>query len=347
MKTVRGVSLVLALALMLTLVSCGNNANTPDSSGNNSSPKTEVKVMKVTNAVAEDHPFNIALQDFKAEIEEKTGGAILVDIYPNAQLADDVGGIDQCKMGAVQCHVAMGQIGTFKEAGTAYGCLEDLPFLFSNLEEARAAYDGKLGQVLADHYLESAGVITLTHLESGFRHFTNNVRPIYTPEDLAGIKFRVASSEIRTETFKTLGSSPIFIALNELFTALQQGTVSGQENPLSMIQAQQFYEVQRYLSLTGHIYSCGLMMINPDFYNGLTAEQQEIVQTAATNLSHKIRELNEENDKIVLEFLEEQGMEINNADVDAFREAVQPVLTYYTDKYGADAEMLLEAALNP
>lgn len=333
-KLNRIISILVLVAMVFALTACGSSG----------SAKDDVIVMKLSNGVADDHPLNIALKDFKATIEEKTNGAIRVDIYSNAQLADDAGGIDQCKQGAVQCHVAMGQISTFTEAGTAFGCLEDLPFLFADYAEARAAYDGKLGEVLAEHYAETAGVTTLGYFESGFRHMTNNVRPINVPEDLDGIKFRVASSEIRTETFKTLGSSPIVIALSELFTALQQGTVDGQENPLSMIKSQKFYEVQKYLSLTGHIYSCGVMMVNPDFFNSLTAEQQQIIQEAATAASQKIREINDENEKVILEELAATGIAVNNADVEAFREAVKPVLKYYTDKYGADAEMLLEAA---
>lgn len=351
-KSVRVLSLLLAGVMTLSLAACGGGATKPAESAANSQtaaqPSAEAKTMKISHNQAESHPVHQACLQFKEEVESKTNGSVIVDIYPNGQLADDVTGIDQVKLGSIQGAVAMGAVGTFVDAGTAYGSVEELPFLFSSYEEARAAWDGKLGQLMTERAEASSGVKVINYWENGFRNMTNNIRPITKPEDLEGIKFRVASSEIRTKTFETLNSAPITIAFTELFTALQQGTVDGQENPLAIITSSQFYEVQKYLSLSRHIYNTATFIVNPTFWSGLSTEEQEIIEAAAASASQKCRDLDDEAEKEAVEFLKGEGMEVTEEiDTAAFVEAVQPVWTYYTDTYGEEAAALIEAAQNP
>lgn len=348
-KSARVLSLLFTGAMILSLAACGGGGTKPAGSTNTpgvQEPAT-AKIMKISHNQAESHPVHQACLQFKEEVEAKTNGSIVVDIYPNGQLADDVTGIDQVKLGSIQGAVAMGAIGTFVDAGTAYGSVEELPFLFSDYKEARAAWDGKLGELMTERAEATSGVKVINYWENGFRNMTNNVRPITKPEDLAGIKFRVASSEIRTKTFETLNSAPITIAFTELFTALQQGTVDGQENPLAIITSSQFYEVQKYLSLSRHIYNTATFIVNPTFWEGLSAEEQEAIETAAANASVKCRELDDQAEEAAIELLEEEGMEVSEIDAAAFVEAVQPVWTYYTDTYGDEAVALIEAAQNP
>lgn len=342
--------LVLSTAMTVSLAGCGG---TTQSTGTAESEKEEssaqqaetktAKTIKIAHNQADTHPVQLALLQFKEEVEAGTDGSITVEIYPSGQLADDTTAIDQVKLGSIQGAVVMGSVGTFTDAGTAYGCIEELPFLFSDYEEARAAWDGALGEEMTQR-AETQGLKVINYWENGFRNMTNNIRPIYVPEDMKGIKFRVATSEIRTKTFETLNASAIPIAFTELFTALQQNTVDGQENPLSIIQTSQFYEVQKYLSLSRHIYNTAAFIINPAFWEGLTEDEQNVIMEAAERAKEYDRELDDENEETAIDLLEEKGMEINEIDVAAFQEAVQPVWDYYVDTYGDDAQKLLEAA---
>lgn len=337
-------ALSLAAAMILSLVGCGGNTST----GSTSTGQTggESKTMKIAHNQAESHPVHQALLQFKDEVESATNGSIIVDIYPNGQLADDTTGIDQVKLGSIQASVAMASIGTFNDAGTAYGCVEELPFLFADSEEARAAWDGALGDLMTAR-AETQGLKVINYWENGFRNMTNNIRPIVTPEDMKGIKFRVATSEIRSKTFEELNASAITIAFSELFTALQQGTVDGQENPLSIIQSSQFYEVQKYLSLSHHIYNTATFIMNPAFWESLTEEEQSVITTAAENAKETCRVKNDEFEASAIDELKAEGMEVNEIDMEAFVEAVQPVWAYYTDTYGEEAQALIDAAQNP
>lgn len=173
---------------------------------------------------------------------------------------------------------------------------------------------------------------------------TNNTRPIVKPEDMAGIKFRIAPTDIRRLTFEKLNAVAIPMAFAELFTALQQGTVDGQENPLSIIETSKFYEVQKYLSMSRHIYNTASFCVNPDWFATLTEEEQEIIKEAAYKAREYCRQLNDENEANALERLAANGMEINEIDYDAFVAGVQPVWDYFIENYGDD---LIKLAQNP
>lgn len=353
MKQIKKVlACILAMAIVVSMAACAQpaeapavEAETPEAATEEAAP-ADAKVMKIAHNQPETHPVHQGLLAFKEEVEKNTNGAIVVDIYPSGQLADDLAGIDQAKLGSIQAVLPTAAISTYLGTGTAFGSIEELPFLFADYDAARAAWDGKLGELSAK-FTEDQGLITLAFFENGFRNMTNNVHPITTPADLKGLKFRVATSEIRTKTFETLGSAPITIAFTELYTALQQGTVDGQENPLAIINTSKFYEVQKYLSITHHIYNTAQLAVNADFFNGLTAEQQEILKAAAKTGSQKCRELNDELETSTLDLLKENKMEINDADIAAFKEAVQPVWQWYQDTYGEEATALIEAAQNP
>lgn len=304
------------------------------------------KVIKIAHNQAETHPVQLGLLKFKQIVEEKTQNAVEVHLYPNGQLADDATGIDQVKLGTIQAAVIMGSIGTFSDAGTAYGNIEELPFMFSDTASARKAWDGKLGELMTKR-AESQGLKVMNYWENGFRNFTNNVRPIVVPKDMSGIKFRVASSEIRTRTFNELGASAITIAFSELFTALQQGTVDGQENPLSIIQTSQFYEVQKYLSLSRHIYNTATFIMNQRFWNELTDEQKGIITAAAEEAKLLCRAEQDKFEASVLKTLEDDGMVVNEINTQEFVDAVQPVWDYFIKTYGDDAKALVDAARNP
>ena len=209
--------------------------------------------------------------------------------------------------------------------------------MYPDVEHARAAFDGAYGDYVKENWIEPTGLKVLCFWESGFRHFTNNVRPIYTPDDMKDIKFRSAQSEIRVKMFEALGASATIINFSELYTALQQHTVDGQENPLSIITANGFYDVQKYLSLSGHFYSTALFIVNPDFWGSLPAEYQEIIQAAAEECRDYDRQLSSESEADMIQTCKDHGMEVNEIDADAFKAAMDEVWKLYTDKFGTDA----------
>ena len=331
-------ALVLAAAMALSMVACsGSEPSTEGGDG-----EVTVKTFKISNNQQPDHPVNVALQQFKKNVEERTNGSVIIDLYPAGALADDVTALDQVALGTIEGAVVMNSpnilvVGT----GNGLGYIEELPFLFADAKAARAAYDGELGQEFKDMTIEH-GILTVNFWENGFRHFTNSKNPIYTPEDMQGIKFRIANSDIRQQTFDTLGAAAIPMNFTELFTALQQGTVQGQENPLAIIKTSRFYEVQEYLSLSRHIYNTATFMVNPAAYDALTDEEEAIFNEEADKARDYMRQLNDEFEATTIEFLEEQGMEVNEIDTQAFIDAVQPVWDSFEENYGRD---LIDIAL--
>lgn len=338
-------ALLLVVAMVMAMISgCSSPKKSSELSGSTTGNASEAKTLKISHNQAEKHPVHMALLSFKEKVEEQSNGSIKVDIYPNGQLADDATGIDQVKLGSIQGALLMCAPGTYISGGTAYGSIEEIPFLFADAIQARAAYDGEFGDaIIAD--AESHGLKVINFWENGFRNITNNTRPIVVPKDMTGIKFRVASSEIRKITFESLGASAIVMAFGELFTGLQQGTVDGQENPLSIIETAQFYEVQKYLSLSRHIYNTATFIVNPGFWNSLTDEEKNIVQSAADESRDYMRQLNDEFETTAIDRLKSHGMEINEIDTNSFKEEVQPAWDYFKEQYGDEATKLINLAI--
>lgn len=323
----------LFLVPVLLLTACAGGGSSPPS-------KVETKIMRVSNNQPTIHPLNVALESFKKEVEAKTNGAITVSVFPNSSLGDDTTNIDQVQLGAIESAFTMGSLSTLV-IGTKdpRAVFEELPFLFADSQAARKAWDGALGEQFTELATEK-GLKVLCYWENGFRNFTNNIRPIITPKDMKGIKFRIANSEMRKIIFKALNATAIPMAFAELFTALQQGTIDGQENPLSIIETSKFYDVQKYLSLSRYIYNTATFYVNPAWFKSLTAEQQTIIQKASENARDYMRQLNDEFEATSLKDLADKGMKINEIDHKAFVSAVQPVYDYYISNYPGGQELI-------
>ncbi|CAN5811265.1 DctP family TRAP transporter solute-binding subunit [soil metagenome] len=219
----------------------------------------------------------------------------------------------------------------------------DMPFLFADRETVARLLDGEIGDELRRSMREAADLEVLAFGELGFRHITNNVRPIVTPEDMSGIQIRVPSSAARILSFTTLGAQPISMNFGELYLALQQGTVDGQENPLVTIKNRSFFEVQDYLSLTSHVYSPVTLVMNGAAFDALSEEEREAVMAAAQEAAEFTRQLGEEADGSLLGELGE-SMEINEIDLAAFQEASVPIWQEVGEMAGGDfAAMVIEA----
>jgi tripartite ATP-independent transporter DctP family solute receptor len=220
----------------------------------------------------------------------------------------------------------------------------DLPFLFNNNEAAYRALDGELGQeLMAD--LENNGIKGLVFGENGFRHVSNNEGPIETPEDMQGLKMRTLESPLHTDTFNAFGANASPFAFGELYTALQQGTYDAMDCPISLYYTNKFYEVQDYLTLTGHVYAATALLVNDDFYNSLPEDLQELLMEASEEFRTEQRELAQQQDTEFLDLLKEEGMQVNDLTTEqrnAFREAAEPVYAKYEGQIGKE---LIDQAL--
>ncbi len=289
--------------------------------------------IKIPHAMASTHPIQKMLDAFKEDIETKSQGKIKIELYSDAVLGDDSSLLDQIRMGTLDAAVVTGGPSWF-QGSDPRGAIEELPFLFSSAAEARAAYGGAFGEYIAKEIMEPFDVHVVCFLESGFRHFSSNIRPIVLPTDMAGQKFRIAPSTLRLKTFEALNASAISMSFSELYTALQQGTVDAQENPLTMIIAGKLYEVQKYVSLSGHIWNTAFLGFNQKFWNTLSEAEQKLFTDAAVAAREKLYQMDDEEWANAVAFLEQQGIAVNEVDHDAFVEAVQPVWDYFRENCG-------------
>ncbi len=290
----------------------------------------------------EEQSSHVAAVDFKEKLESESDGRIKVELYPNGQLyGSDREAIEAVQLGNIEMTIpAVAAMASFNEKFQVF----DLPFLFNNNEAAYKALDGELGQeLMAD--LESNGLKGLVFGENGFRHVSNNEGPIEKPEDMEGLKMRTLESPLHTDTFNAFGANASPFAFGELYTALQQGTYDAMDCPISLYYTNKFYEVQDYLTLTGHVYAATSLLMNDDFYNDLPEDLQELLMEASEEFRDQQRELAQQQDTEFMDQLVAEGMQINDLtdeQRDAFREAAAPVYEKYEGQIGKD---LIDRAL--
>ena len=295
-------------------------------------PAAPSVTIRVGHVLAPDHPYQLGLEDFGRRVSEKTNGNVTVEVFHSSQLGNERDLIEGLQLGTVEmCIVSTAPLSSF----TTQFMVFDLPFIFSETVKTREILDSSIGQNILDT-LDEQGIVGLCYFENGFRNITNNVRPITKPEDLQGLKIRTMESPIHMASFRAMGADPTPMALGELFTALQQHTVDGQENPLAIINTSKFYEVQEYLSLTEHFYAPAPLLIAKSFFDGLDAATQNAIREAALESRDYERGLLDEMNTKLKDELEAAGMEVNTVDKQVFIDAVQSVYTEYEGQIGAD-----------
>jgi tripartite ATP-independent transporter DctP family solute receptor len=282
----------------------------------------------------ESHGQFISLNEkFKVDVEKKTNGRVVVEIYPNAQLGSDRQAIEGVSIGTIEMSAS---------GGSALLPLDDqlkimdLPFLFKSSEIAHQAYDQFLTKEF-NKILEPHDLIILYAAELGFRHITNNRQPIHKPDDLKGLKIRTMENPLHVESFKLLGSNPTPVAFSELYTALQQGTVDAQENPISVISTGKFYEVQKYLSLTGHIYSPTVLLVNKTYWESLPEDIRSILSEILKETQAFERDVLVKQNIAAVDELRGKGVQVNDLSPEekqAFFDRCKPVYDAYVKKYG-------------
>jgi len=261
---------------------------------------------------------NIAADKFKELVEARSGGEIEVKIHHSASLGSETEILQQIQMNTIQMGIiTTGPFDTFDPLARVI----DYPFLFSSNEQADQILDGPLGQEILTS-LESSGFKGLAFSENGFRHLTNNVRPVKTADDVKGIKIRVMESALHKAIWQALGANPTPMPW-PIYTELEQGVIDAQENPLWVAEVYKMYEVQKYMTLTRHVYSGHIDVASLQWWNTLDPKTQEMIQTAMVEAAKFQRKDNREKDAARLVLLKEKGMQIEEApDVASFRAKV-------------------------
>lgn len=289
--------------------------------------------LKLGHAINEKDVFHEAALKFKEQVEAETNGEITVTIYPNAKLGDERNLLESLKMGTVDMGIITG--GPVVNFLPAFGVL-DLPFLFRDAQHAYAVLDGPIGKGFFEG-MEKIGWKGLAYGERGFRNLTNNKKAVAVPEDIGGLKIRVMQNPIYIDAFKALGANAVPMAWVETLTALQQGTIDGQENPLNVIVSYNINEANKFLSMTRHAYSPNVILMSLRTWKKLSADQQKIVERAAQAAAEHNREIDNKMEAQWLQELKDRGMEVvETPDLGRFREAVKSVYEKYEAQFGRE-----------
>ncbi|MHB1124613.1 MAG: TRAP transporter substrate-binding protein [Ramlibacter sp.] len=288
-------------------------------------------VMKISISTAQNSHQGIAIDTFAKEVEKRTNGRYKIQTFYNGALGGERESIEAVQLGTQE--LAFSSTGPVPNFVPETKIL-DVPFLFRDKAHARAVLDGPIGQDLLKKF-ESKGFKALGWAENGFRHMTNSKRPVNTPEDLKGLKMRTMENPVHIAAYKGFGIVTTPMAFPEVFTALQQGTVDGQENPLSVIIAAKFDQVQKHLSLTGHVYSPAIWVMNKAAFEKLSAADKKAFLEAAKEGTKANRARVDEDDAKGVADLRSKGMSVvENVDKARFVKALAPVNAEFEKQFG-------------
>jgi tripartite ATP-independent transporter DctP family solute receptor len=262
--------------------------------------------MRISISVAQNSHQGVAIDTFAKEVEQRTGGRYKVQTFYNGALGGERESIEAVQLGTQElAFSSSGPVPNFVPETK----ILDVPFLFRDKAHARAVLDGPIGQELLAKF-DSKGFKALAWAENGFRHVTNSKRAVNTPEDLKGLKLRTMENPVHIQAYKALGIITTPMAFPEVFTALQQGTVDGQENPLPVITSAKFDQVQKYLSLTGHVYSPCILVMNKAAFDKLSAADKQAFAEAAKVATKANRARVDEDDAKGVAELRAKGMQV-------------------------------------
>ncbi len=338
-------ALVLTAAMMLSLAACGGNgakstssapASEPvnsaaegstDASGKEEQPAAaegKSYTINVASTFAPEGPVHQVMEEFKNNIETASGGRIKVVIHPSGAL----GGAREVSEGVHAGTIEMGALGCedFEYYAPEYSILE-APYLFRDVDHFKNFLNTH-GDQLFSEVQEKSGIITSAWFYRGARMMTSN-KKIATPDDLKGLKFRLPSIPVRVSVFEAFGASPTIVDFAELYMALKTGTVDAQENPPETIYSYKYYEAQKYLILSSHIFTLARYITSEEWFNTLTVEDQQLINTAWKDAAAKVAEEYPDPDATYIEKCQEEGMEVVTPDNQAFMELAAPVVEKY------------------
>lgn len=345
MRVKRGFKMtaVLLLAASVVLAGCGggnkgtvSDAGTPGNSGNSGQA---AKTIKVANYFATDHPQNVALREkFKPLVEKNSNGTLKVEIYENNKLGAEKEFYNGVRSGTIE----MGIPGLIMQADIEKMQVGEWPFLFQNFAHAKKVFDGPIGQEMTADMESKHGVKVLAWSANGFRMFSSN-KPLNSIEDFKGFRLRMPNIPNYIALGQALKANVSPLPISEVFTALEQKVVDGQDNPIATLRASGWYEVQKYVLESNHMFSPNLYIINKKFWDTLTPEQQKAIQDAAKEAANYEWKLLEDSFEADKKFLQEKGLQFITPD-DNFKKAMQdaaaPLYEEFYKKYPWGKEMV-------
>jgi tripartite ATP-independent transporter DctP family solute receptor len=289
-------------------------------------------VLKLGHAVAPEHPYHMGAVKYSELVAQRTNNKVKIDVYPSTQLGNERDMVEGLQLGTIDLVVtSTGPLGGF----VPKMFVVDLPFLFRDREHAYKVLDGPIGRDLLDAF-SARGIKGLAFWENGFRQITNNVRPIEKPEDLKGIKIRTMENKVHLASFKAFGASPTPMAWSEVYTALQQKTIDAQENPVAIIYHQKIFEVQKYLTLTGHFYSPTPLLMSLKAFDGLPKDTQKIMLDTAVECATYERNLLRDSEGKQIAEVKAKGMQVTTPNKKPFQDAAAPVYKEFEAQFGKE-----------
>ena len=276
-------------------------------------------------------PEAIGISQFADEVAERTQGRYKIELQGAGALGGDRDVIEGVQFGTVD--MTMSSTSVVANFAPEFAVF-DVPFLFRDFDHAQAVFDSPVGQEILDT-LPDAGFVGLSLGGMGFRQLTNNVRPVTTAEDVSGLKIRTQQNDLHLQAWEGLGSLPTPMAVTEVYSALQQGVVDGQENPIGAIINNRFGEVQKYMSITDHAFTPIVVLMNPGVFDSLSDEDKQIFREAAANAMARTKDEVGKVQETGLDQLREIGVEITTeVDGQSFRDKLEPTFAQFTERFG-------------
>jgi tripartite ATP-independent transporter DctP family solute receptor len=288
-----------------------------------------VKRIRFAHPAPIAHGWQIWAEQFKKTIEEKSGGKMQVQIFPNAQMGNERDTAQAVRIGSLE----MGAIGVGLMNWVPEMSITDAPFLWKSRAQCVKAIAGPFGDDLRKRSLEK-GFVLSGWTDLGFRSMTNNKRPINSAADMKDLKMRVPNSKAYIAMMQATGASTVAVDLSELYLALRQGVADGQDTPTVVVKSNKLYEVQKYISKTDHILTTAYTVTNPTFYNGLSADEKALFNASCVDADAYLRGVTVKDEQDAFDFLKGQGMQVNlTPDVESFRAATAPVIEKFPDLF--------------
>lgn len=332
----KGIAVVLFLFLMGLLAGCGGDKKPA------APAKTEYKaLLKLATMTPASHTYNLGATKFAELVKERSNGRIEVKVFPDGQLGKGERELlEGMQQGNIDIYVgSTGPLGNFSPSML----INDIPFLFRDFNHVDKVLDGPIGtQLLAD--LDKSGLKGLAFWENGFRNLTNSKVAIKTPADAKGMKIRTMENKTHMLAFKTAGLNPTPMAWSEVFGALQQKVIDGQENPIAVIYTSKIYETQKFLSLTQHVYSPAVLIVSMKKWQGIPKEDQDMLMKTAREVAQYQRKLGRDAEAKLITELEGKGMTVvKDVDKAAWQKAMEPAFAEFSTQFGKDK---IDAILN-
>ncbi|SFP69385.1 tripartite ATP-independent transporter solute receptor, DctP family [Oscillibacter sp. PC13] len=345
----RMLSLALALLMTMSLLagcgsSSGSSTETPAAAGDASTETpAEGKTLRLAWTVAydENHPYTVAAETFKQYVEEKTEGRIAVELYAGGQLGGDSEMLEMLQMGTLDVAVtSTPTVANF--TNVLVGC--DMPYIWQN--DLSAMYsvltEGDMGRKLLDRMQEEIDVVGVSFLYQPFRHMFTN-KEISSISDLKGLKFRCMQTPVHQEIFTAVGMNPVSLAYNDIYSAMQQGTIDGFESDAVGAVTSKFYEVSKYMTVSGHFNNTMVLLMSSSAYNGVSADDQAIIMEAGAEAAKASYDCSVAQNDTAIQTLQDNGLTVCEIDMQPLYDAVQPVIDKYSSEIPEVAELVAAA----